>query len=89
MIYPPYDENQPASSSLPTSESALKWTALTHANFKLNGLKRIDESMVRVCVCVCVRACVCACIRDMHDCMYEGNVMCGCFISFYRTYWFA
>ena len=28
--------------------SALKWVHLKQANFKLNGLKRIDESMVRV-----------------------------------------
>ena len=55
MVYPANDvEHQAAASTVSLRSllqvdfnAALKWSELKQANFKLNGLKRIDESMVR------------------------------------------
>lgn len=55
MVYPASDiEHQTTASSVSLRSllqvdfnAALKWSNLKQANFKLNGLKRIDESMVR------------------------------------------
>ena len=43
MVYPAEMDHLP---STPQLDKALKWTALKHASFKLNSLKRIDESLV-------------------------------------------
>ena len=55
MVYPANDVEHTTSASTISLRSlvqidlsaALKWENLKQANFKLNGLKRIDESMVR------------------------------------------
>ena len=55
MVYPANDVEHATSASTISLRSlvqidfsaALKWEKLKQANFKLNGLKRIDESMVR------------------------------------------
>ena len=55
MVYPAADVEHTMSASTISLRSlvqidfsaALKWEKLKQANFKLNGLKRIDESMVR------------------------------------------
>ena len=55
MVYPAADVEHTISASTISLRSlvqidfsaALKWEKLKQANFKLNGLKRIDESMVR------------------------------------------
>ena len=56
MVYPATDVEHTMSASTISLRSlvqvdfsaAIKWEKLKQANFKLNGLKRIDESMVRV-----------------------------------------
>ena len=55
MVYPANDVEHATSASTISLRSlvqidfnaALRWKKLKQANFKLNGLKRIDESVVR------------------------------------------
>lgn len=48
MVYPQSEVELQTSSHSPSLDlnKAYTWSALTQANFKLNGLKKIDESMV-------------------------------------------
>ena len=54
MVYPATDIEHTTSASTVSLRSlvqvdfsaALRWTQLKQANFKLNGLRRIDESLV-------------------------------------------
>lgn len=58
LVYPPLDvDHSPMSPSMPSLFSstqamdlslAMRWEKLQQANFKLNGIKRIDESVVSV-----------------------------------------
>jgi len=76
LVYPPNDvDHSPVSPALPSLlqssqevdlSKALKWSKLQQANFKLNGIKIIDQSVVSAvyahCIYMCMYVCIYVCV---------------------------